>query len=104
MRYINKLTIENTSDAVNASINSELTVSTKVLGTLMRFKSEYAGKIDENTDYMFRCGVSDEQKNNEPVEFILDYDYSQQDVEADCVLALLDTMHEKRFSFFWWSF
>ena len=37
------------------------------------------------------------------VPFVLDYDYSQLDVEIDKVIALLEKFHEVHFSFSWWS-
>ena len=106
MRYINKLSIDNTVRNVNEWIIDELTGSNKVLGTLTGLKMEYAGNIDEKTTYLFRCGTADEpigSKKPNTVLFVLDYDYSQQDVEVTSVLDLLDTIHEKHFSFFWWS-
>ena len=106
MRYINKLPIDNTIRNVNEWINDELISSTEVLGTLKGLKIEYAGNIDEKTTYSFRYGIADESNlSNKPntVFFVLDYDYSQQDVEVTSVLDLLDTVHKKHFSVFWWS-
>ena len=37
------------------------------------------------------------------VPFVLNYDYSQLDVEIDKAIALLEKFHEVHFSFSWWS-
>ena len=37
------------------------------------------------------------------VPFVLNYDYSQLDVEIDKAIALLENLHEVHFSFSWWS-
>ena len=109
MRYINRLPIENSTRDVNKWINSELTGSTNVLGSLSGLKMEYSGNLDEQATYLFRCGIADtgksgvEFENLMNVPFVLDYDYSQLDVEIDKAIALLEKFHEVHFSFFWWS-
>ena len=109
MRYINRLQIGNSYLNVNNWINNELTGPTNVLGTLNRLKMEYAGRLDKQAAYLFRCGIAhtgDSGINNDKpqnVPFILDYDYSQLDVEIDNALALLDKFHATHFAFFWWS-
>lgn len=109
MRYINRLPIENSTRDVNKWINSELTGSTNVLGTLSGLKMEYSGHLDEQATYLFRCGIADTGNSGDQFEnllnipFVLDYDYSQLDVEINKALALLDKIHKVHFSFFWWS-
>ncbi len=109
MRYINRLPIENSTRDVKNWINSELTGSTNVLGSLSGLKMEYSGYLDEQATYLFRCGIADSGnsgvkfENLQNVPFVLDYDYSQLDIEIDKALALLDKFHEVHFSFFWWS-
>lgn len=105
MRYINLLPMNNDIQALKQRINPDLgkVLSSGVLGTLTQLRMQCGGQIDIDADYVFKCGITEDNQKNDTVSFILDYDYRQLNVTVDQALTVLDKFHEKHFSFFWWS-
>lgn len=104
LRYINNVSgIHPTGNDVLDWINPELVnpVGGNEIGIVHHMRNEVAGPLEGGGNYTFRYGLSP------PVEgvrkFVLDWDYSREDVEVDDCIDLLSAFHNVHFPFFWWS-
>ncbi len=83
-------------------INSDLVrpIGTEI-GSVFTMKNEITGPLECGGRYGFRYGLAPPEVKSR--HFILDYDYFNEDVEADACIDLLDDYHKLHFPFFWWS-
>lgn len=99
LRYINKIPISD--GELKGWINDNLLypLITGPYGVVTKYLSEVRG-CTETGEYMFRQIVS--QKDGNIDAYILDYDYSKEDVEMKHVPSLIQDFNKQNFSFFSW--
>lgn len=99
LRYINKIPIEdgNLDKWINDDLSSP--IISGPYGTITKYVSEMRGHI-ECGEYMFRQAAT--QKEGEIHAYVLDFDYSKEDVEIEETTNLLRAFNKKNFSFFSW--
>lgn len=105
LRYINKIGgLPNVRNETLKWVHPSLLgpVATNEIGTVGSMKGEIAGKIESGANYNFKYGLAPLDSGSDRT-FILDYDYSRQDVEVDEVVGYLNEFHNLHLPFFWWA-
>ncbi len=103
LRYINAVPLGD--DDVEGWINPALitALQTKVFGTVSAFQNEVRGQI-ENGSYTFKHGfnpnISEDGILN---EYMLDFDYSSENVDFENAIDVITSFNELNFSFFRWA-
>lgn len=99
LRYINKIPIKD--GVLSGWINDELIsqIISGPYGEISKHVTEIRGKT-KSGEYMFRQAMS--IKDGQIDAYILDYDYSKEDVEFENALQLISDFNKENFSFFHW--
>jgi uncharacterized protein (TIGR04255 family) len=104
MRYINNISGINPHgcDIMNW-INQDLVkpVASSEIGTVNNMRNEFSGPLECGGNYIFRYGLSPTEEGER--KFVMDWDYSQEDIEVDECMNLLNKFHDVHYPFFWWS-
>lgn len=103
LRYINAIPIldEDITGWINPDLVTALISGT--YGTVSQFRGEVHGYIEEGR-YLFRYGLQPSAADSRgKFQFVLDYDYSAENVEADKALGKVTDFNGLNFSFFSWS-
>ena len=103
-RYVNKISnFQSNRGDILDWINDALVmpISGNEIGSVSNMKSEMTGPLLQGASYTFRYGLI--QPQNQPLQFVLDWDYYKEDVEVTACMDLLEYFHELHFQFFWWA-
>lgn len=106
LRYINAvpMNIEHGNTAQFRGWIREGLASTLVeddLGTLFEYSGRFAGKAEFGT-FLFQHGVGYNQVSKKP-EYVLDFDFSSENIELDESIDVIEALHRHQFSMFMWS-
>lgn len=101
LRYINVLPAP--ADHLEGWLNEDLVkpLIEGVFGDVMIYRQEIRGTSQAGR-YSFRHAIHDEEKSLTR-SYVLDFDFYAETVEADEVIALLESLHEECYSFFRWA-
>lgn len=107
MRYINAIPMNvdektGNTDAFKGWIRDSL--ANVLVNDDLGLVHEYSGRIlgaAEFGMYLFQHGVGYDSKKSP--EYVLDLDFSRENVELSDTIAFLDELHQNQFSMFYWS-
>ncbi len=109
MRYINKISAQNSYSGLQGAVNSEIaaTHATGVFGQVGSLKTQVQGNVQGGGSYHFQYGIAVDQKEsteeNVVNAIVLDFDYSDAGVQVEHLISTLERFHEVHFKFFWWT-
>jgi uncharacterized protein (TIGR04255 family) len=101
LRYVDAVPLPDRQ--VNGWINPLLVkpLTDGFFGTVDRYYQEVRGKA-ESGGYSFRHGIFRQPGSGHP-EYILDFDFFEEDVEVDETMSLVRKFHEESYSLFHWA-
>jgi uncharacterized protein (TIGR04255 family) len=101
LRYVNEVLIED--EKIDGWIRDDLInpLAAGVYGTVDRFIQEVRG-ITKFGKYTFRHGIAGVEVNN-PALYTIDFDFYNENVEAEAVLPLVSDFNRESFRFFLWA-
>ena len=108
-RIINQIKVPSHGQKLNEFINSDLLkpIDQSVMGPIIASKFEVRGKFDEQSSYLLKYGTPDNLTEKFDTQgnlnFMLDFDYSIEDLDIGDMLTSLQKFHDKHFDFFWWT-
>lgn len=100
LRYVNVIPVRDGD--FSGWMNSSLVAAVEqgVYGTLLKYWQEVRG-YSEAGFYSFRHGFPEEAK--EDLEYVLDFDFYNNNIESDKVLSVAGELHQQSFAMFLWS-
>lgn len=102
LRYINSVPfdMESISSWVNPAIVGAL--GSGIFGDVAEYTGRAAGVTSTGGNYLFQHGVG-VNPTTRKYEYVLDFDFSQEDVALASTLDTLQCLHEQEFALFSWS-
>jgi uncharacterized protein (TIGR04255 family) len=100
LRYINEIHIEDGKTEGWIRDDLVLPLAQGVYGTVDRFIQEVRGAT-ETGKYTFRHGIAGLEKDKQDL-YTIDFDFYNENVEADSVLSMISDFNKESFRFFLW--
>lgn len=101
LRYVNEVLIED--EKIDGWIRDDLVspLVSGVYGKVSRYIQEVRG-LTKSGKYTFRHGISGVEVNK-PAIYTVDFDFYEENVEADAMLPLISEFNRESFRFFLWA-